>query len=77
MITLIEIGIATAISFPSWDIEKAFGHVSRLGYKMVEIGAGGIVSACHFPEGRVESVLEGKANEYKKSLRNIISKFRA
>ena len=67
---MIKIGIATAISFPFWDIEKTFAHVSKLGYETLEIGAGGLVSACHLPGGKLESALEDgrKVNEYKKIL---------
>lgn len=65
---MIKLGIATAISFPNWSMEQAFEYVSKLGYEMVEIGGGGAVSPVHLLEGKVESILEGRADEYKKIL---------
>ena len=64
-----KIGIFTVL-FSDWSFEKSLKYISKLGYEMVEIGAGGYVPSTHLPEGKIDSILKGKAGEY----RNLIEK---
>lgn len=65
---VMKLGVFTAL-FSDWPAEKAFDFVSKLGYEMVEIGAGGYVPSTHLPDGKIESILQGKATHYKQTIK--------
>ena len=61
-------GIFTVL-FRDWPIEKVLKYVSELGCEMIELGAGGVVPTSHLPDGKVDSILEGKADDLKQTVR--------
>ncbi len=65
---VMKIGIFTA-AFSDWPAKKVFDYVSKLGYQMVELASGGAVPATHLPDGSVDSLLKGKASEFKEELK--------